>query len=573
MTAENPLRCPKCHSCNLMKTPSGQWRCPHCGDPGTRYNFPPDPPAAELKTLLHQALKGDPETILRLIGFLDSPDEDEVRESAGILARSISRSAEPLIQHFTALVRAGIHSRQRDRIFSIIIGNHKKISQDLLTGLLSLTKSESEIVQLLSCMETTSDPESFGIIIGFLSHESPVVREKVIEIAGSDSRSIVPFIQSLTTTIPDPEKILLIGALKKSGDPRAKGVLLRILGETKNREIGEMIIDSIIETADTESVLPLTELLQKSGSDPERLAIIRALAFFRDPRATGVLLRILGETKNREIAERIIDTIIETADTESVLPLTELLQKSGSDPERLAIIRALASFRDSRANQVLFHVFRITDSQVVKKRAADALFASEDPDIADSVTRYFQVTSSVTERLLLLDIVRLNLKHELFDPLMELLREVHDIEYRNLIISMIAKTCNTRAVRHLRKALTEMNTTGEKILLIRCLGTFRDQGPKTVLIRLLHTNPDRELKKAIVTSLLENRDENTAEILIGILQSADYDYERLILIEALGNLGDPRSVDTLRSLCHRTHEADLKNAIANALEKIRRSPG
>jgi HEAT repeat protein len=492
-----------------MKTPSGQWRCPHCGDPGTRYNFPPDPPAAELKTLLHQALKGDPETILRLIGFLDSPDEDEVRESAGILARSISRSAEPLIQHFTALVRAGIHSRQRDRIFSIIIGNHKKISQDLLTGLLSLTKSESEIVQLLSCMETTSDPESFGIIIGFLSHESPVVREKVIEIAGSDSRSIVPFIQSLTTTIPDPEKILLIGALKKSGDPRAKGVLLRILGETKNREIGEMIIDSIIETADTESVLPLTELLQKSGSDPERLAIIRALA----------------------------------------------------------------SFRDSRANQVLFHVFRITDSQVVKKRAADALFASEDPDIADSVTRYFQVTSSVTERLLLLDIVRLNLKHELFDPLMELLREVHDIEYRNLIISMIAKTCNTRAVRHLRKALTEMNTTGEKILLIRCLGTFRDQGPKTVLIRLLHTNPDRELKKAIVTSLLENRDENTAEILIGILQSADYDYERLILIEALGNLGDPRSVDTLRSLCHRTHEADLKNAIANALEKIRRSPG
>lgn len=31
MTAENPLRCPRCHLCNLVKTIGNEWKCPSCG--------------------------------------------------------------------------------------------------------------------------------------------------------------------------------------------------------------------------------------------------------------------------------------------------------------------------------------------------------------------------------------------------------------------------------------------------------------------------------------------------------------------------------------------------------------
>jgi hypothetical protein len=120
MAAENPLRCPRCHLCNLIKTPLGEWKCPHCGDPYLKSSLHSySPHITESEHMLHQAMRGDLQTINRLIGLLNISDEEIAQKSADILKRSIVHSASPLIQFFSIIVKDNTNLHQRDRILKL----------------------------------------------------------------------------------------------------------------------------------------------------------------------------------------------------------------------------------------------------------------------------------------------------------------------------------------------------------------------------------------------------------------------------------------------------------------------
>jgi HEAT repeat protein len=132
-------------------------------------------------------------------------------------------------------------------------------------------------------------------------------------------------------------------------------------------------------------------------------------------------------------------------------------------------------------------------------------------------------------------------------------------------------TGDTNAVNHLIGALESVKDDEDRILLIRALGVFKDPEVNRVLVTQFRHTLRRDIKKLISAILSETGDEKTVDSLIKILQTSKFDYERLVLIETLGNLKNPRAVELLVALLEKTKEADVKEAVMKALVKIGRS--
>jgi HEAT repeat protein len=309
-----------------------------------------------------------------------------------------------------------------------------------------------------------------------------------------------------------------------------------------------------------------------TSSDSERKIIIIALGKIGDPISIDPLIKLFCNTTEPAIKEKIVDSIVEIGDVFAVEYLIKILGNSESDDERLQLIRALAFFKDSRANEVLFDLFQRTENWTIKKCIAEILLTTADQETADSIIEFLTISPSLYETLLLLDIIRHFKKPEFIVPLLQLFNKISDYNIKILIIRIITETGDIRAVKHIMEALKTTQSPSDRILLLQVLDFFKDPGANKFLIHQLKNSIRSDVKKMIAKILSETGNEKTVDSLITILQTTSFDYERLILIDALGNLKNQKAIEPLNNLFEKTKEADVKKTIVNALAKIGQSP-
>ena len=201
--SENPLRCPKCHLCNLIKVVWGEWKCPSCGYIlGSSVTQEIVEKSAlsdkvkEIEELKYAAAIGDSESMRSLVAFLDNGDSN-----------------------FQSIIESFLLHHKQDSIDVVIdaLKSPSTLKKNTLINLLGKFRDEKAVKPLISLLNTQTlenkvlaikalgilgDKKAVPPLIQQLTNPNSAIKNTAIEalLLIDDERAIVPIINALETS-------------------------------------------------------------------------------------------------------------------------------------------------------------------------------------------------------------------------------------------------------------------------------------------------------------------------------------------------------------------------------------
>lgn len=386
---------------------------------------------------------------------------------------------------------------------------------------------------VIEALGNLQDRQAVSPLISRLGHREPKVRLAAAMALGKLGES-----QWAIWVLGDDKDIERLGT---SGDPRAFEAVAMALTQKPLRRAAAVVLGQL---GDTKAVLPLLDAMDLSSSLDGGSAVIEALGKLGDPRAVDPLIAALS-TRDHYLRFLIVRTLGQLEDQRAFEPLSRFLAHGYSSlyPVRCEAARALGRLNDRRAIPSLIAILG-SSSRVV---AAEALTRLGESSWADIVKGDIQ------------DFARLS------------------------------GTRDARVLEPLIRGLIELEPS-ERAAAVRALGDLGDVRAIAPLVEVL-ADPDGEVRCASSEALAALGEPKWIQLIRGdepdflrlagsgdhrlidpLLSALNRPYPHPNVCEALGLLGDPRSVVGLIGVLNSTDvmlRDDSRISAARALGRLR----
>ncbi|MCC7210816.1 MAG: hypothetical protein E3K40_09250 [Candidatus Brocadia sp.] len=342
---------------------------------------------------------------------------------------------------------------------------------------------------------------------------------------------------------------------------------------------------------------PLVRILKDPKEREDvKISVIRAFGFARDDRATDILISLL-DSDSAAIQNAVVETLGELKTTHSVLMVSEaMLDPQRSPNAKILLARALGNTNDRDAIEPLIKMLAADDSglrEAARKslEKITKLSSSADPGWWN---KWWELNKAKTREQWLEDLV---VKQEEHEKQLESTIEQIKLEVAQKSIKLLEtrpdKTDPKPLVEALKSEYPEV-----KIFATKELVKLKDPSVVDVLIQAI-SDTSEDVRIEAIQALGELGDERAVQPLIGVMGDESLEVREktakslgklgkreagdalvsalskntdlsivCAIIEALGQIGDPRAVDPLLGfLTHK--EPQVRECTAAALGKLR----
>ncbi|KKO19819.1 MAG: hypothetical protein DCC43_07735 [Candidatus Brocadia sp.] len=344
---------------------------------------------------------------------------------------------------------------------------------------------------------------------------------------------------------------------------------------------------------------PLIRILKDTKEREDvKISVIRAFGFTRDDRATDVLISLL-ESDSAAIQDAVVETLGELKTTNSVLMMSEAML----DPQRplnvkMLLAKALGNTNDRDAIEPLIGMLAADDPGLreIAKRSLEKITKLSSGNDPIWWNKWWELNKTKTREQWLEDLVVKQEEHE--KQLESEIKQVK-LEVAQKSIKLLEARPDTTDPKPLIEAL-KSDYPEVKIFAAKELVKLKDPSVIDVLIQAI-SDTSEEVRAEAIQALGEIGDERAVKPLVHALDDESLNVrekaakslgklgkreagDALIsalskntdlsivcaLIEALGQIGDPRAVEPL--LMFLTHkESQIREYTAAALGKLRDS--
>lgn len=404
-------------------------------------------------------------------------------------------------------------------------------SQEDPPHIVGLDSRDSEVRRAtIRFLGSTCDASAVGSLISaFGDGRNRILEADIAETLGKiGDVAVDPLIAALDDHNPRVRRGAAL-ALGKIGGDRAFAALISALND-KEGYVRAGAVDALGSTGDHHAVTHLISSLQDSD-DSVRYRAAVALGRVGDTRAIRPLIAALRDSQKmvREYAAEALGTI---GDPQAVVPLTAALRDDHPDVRGRAA-RALGAIGDSRAVPALIAALDTKDDSARMQITFALEKLSEAKTVGAWIASLGSSSAGWQARLALEKI-----GEPAIDPLKEALND-SDPVVRGRAALVLAEISDTRPIESIIESLSDSDINFRRAAAARLsqIGDVRAVMPLVSLLR-------REIQQSW----------------------AD---ECRYVVDALGELGDPRAVEALRPLLGRVH---LSYATAVSLKKLKWKP-
>jgi len=525
---ENPLRCPKCHLCNLMKLPWGEWKCPSCGYIGSPVaedftaKAEMSQPEKSFKNLTSKAAHGDLKSMKSIVDLLD-----------------------------------GCNVNQRYKIEEFLL-HYKRYSIDIIIDSLK-SRSNSKKSALIGVLAYFGDEKAVEPLISLLDKSSIEIKGQVIQALGiiKDKQAVLPLIQQLKNPNLGIKKFT-IKALLQIDDKRAivpiKRTIITIIDELENSS-DEFCDDFFLFFQENPSVINLVchdnndVVLKLWGVS---LQLLKSENPSVVSNANALLLKIIPFSSTN--FNKIIDSIPKTSKQEFI----KILGRSDDENAVNCLLTQLKTSEYNIQNALIQALInnKMTIPKIIKEYNAEnfeplellinCLLESQDKEILKNlnelllklreisslllINRIDSSTAMQTENIIAL-LSGMKLETLPAKKIFEQLSVCSD-DVNVLVIPFFGKRSNHTAVNPLINLLTTTDNQTVRSVCSETLIKIRDMSSIPLLMELLHDDDENVRKTAGTTiealRLPEINDELLEKLTIEYSRKKEEENKKLI---------------------------------------------
>jgi len=230
---------------------------------------------------------------------------------------------------------------------------------------------------------------------------------KALGTAGNSDQAVGALLKPVICEYP-PEMsrpaVASLRAIKAEGADEA--IVKEMVGISDNSTPCIVLIGIVADRGYAPAVKPLLGTISKAGSGPVRIAGFRALTVLAGPKDLPALVRALTEQKDASVlphAEKAVALVARRiadpgARADAVLAA---LAKTGSEPVRCSLIRALGGIGGAEAYEAVAKAARSADAEV-KDAAVRSLAGWPDAQAAPALLEVVKTAETATHRVLAL---------------------------------------------------------------------------------------------------------------------------------------------------------------------------
>jgi HEAT repeat protein len=228
------------------------------------------------------------------------------------------------------------------------------------------------------------------VLLDGLANEEPGFRVRAARSLGirKEATAVAPLLR----LVDDPEeppavRVGAVEALGEIGDRQALQRLIKALADDPLGEVRTAATGALARIGGDAALTALLDAYERDRALVVRASVVEALAAFPVDRALAVLERLVRGRDAPNLRLKAIRALGQMRSRAATPALLGALTAAAGDPERSAIVEALASIADPAARESLERLFRETRNPELKVQATVALGAIRDGNTVASLIR------------------------------------------------------------------------------------------------------------------------------------------------------------------------------------------
>lgn len=311
-----------------------------------------------------RVFNGEIEAISELIDLLGSESIEERHRVKALLVRARQYSSPTLVKIYLERIHSRKETSTRIYILEILRLNCQREEILLLIAAIDQVPSLQEKSAILDILVHLDDPDLINPLIPLYPRSTLPIKNKIIDvlIQIGNVNAINPLIELLKTAKSEKEIDFLIHGLEEVADSQS---ILPIIDLLQNSEepMRVKIFKALGTLQCSDAVNCLIESFEGSSSTKEKVAIIQAISQMDDSRICSFLIANIDNPKI-QIQEAIINALGVVGNSDAVIPLQTKFNNSHSDKIRDAALLSLGSIGDVKATpEILKYLLTISDPQ------------------------------------------------------------------------------------------------------------------------------------------------------------------------------------------------------------------